>query len=227
MPDAAPPLALHAVRAVIFDLDGVVIDSEPLYEEAERRLFAAFGLDVPASVLQDIKGVTAREAFAYVLHRHGRDGVTVADLIAYKDRVFRDILQAVQPVPGAPAFIRQAADRYGRVGLTTSSPPATQQLAFDRFDLHACFDVVVTDRDVTRTKPDPEPYRITVARLGVPAAACLVVEDSTNGVRAAVGAGCLVAGLTTTFPAAALRAAGAHLVVDGFAALTRALGWGP
>jgi HAD superfamily hydrolase (TIGR01509 family) len=219
------PPRIPPPEAVIFDLDGVLIDSEPLHEEAERIVFAAHGFEVPPSVFREIKGRTTREAFAHLLRACAADGLDMDALIAEKRRLFLDLLRSVRPIPGALAFVRRAAERCERLGLTTSSDPATLRLAFDTFALHPYFDAVVTAADVTRAKPDPEPYRLTTERLGARPAQTLVIEDSTNGVRSAVAAGCRVAGLTSSFDAEALRTAGAHLTVASFDELARRLGW--
>ncbi|WP_457652748.1 HAD family hydrolase [Rhodocaloribacter sp.] len=218
-----PPLP--PPEAVVFDLDGVLIDSEPLHEEAERIVFAARGLEVPPSVFREIKGRTTREAFAHLFRACDADGLDVDALIEEKRRLFLDLLRDVRPIPGALAFVRKAAGRGLPLGLTTSSDPATLRMAFDAFALDPFFDAVVTAADVTRAKPDPEPYRLTTERLGARPARTLVIEDSTNGVRSAARAGCRVAGLTTSFDAEALREAGAHLTVASFDELARRLGW--
>ncbi len=221
----APNSDFPAPEAVIFDLDGVLIDSEPLHEEAERLVFAAHGLELPPSAFREIKGRTTREAFAHLFRVCGADGLDMDAMIEEKRRLFLDLLRDVRPIPGALAFVREAAGRGLPLGLTTSSDTATLRTAFDAFALEPFFDAVVTAADVTRAKPDPEPYVLTTERLGADPARTLVIEDSANGVRAAVGAGCLVAGLTTSFDAETLREAGAHLITPSFDDLARRLGW--
>jgi HAD superfamily hydrolase (TIGR01509 family) len=102
-----------------------------------------------------------------------------------------------------------------KVGLSTSSSPASQQHAFARFNLDQYFDAVVTAADVKQGKPHPEAYLVAAQRLGLRPAHCLVVEDSDNGVKAARAAGCKVVAVTNTFSVKALREAGAHEVVEG------------
>ena len=107
------------------------------------------------------------------------DHVNVADLIVLKNRIYGDLLDRLQPVNGALAFIERLAHGGIVLGLTTSSLPENQRRAFDKFDLHRYFDAVVTAADVTHAKPHPEPYVTTAQRLGVTPARCLVIEDST------------------------------------------------
>jgi HAD superfamily hydrolase (TIGR01509 family) len=211
--------------AVIFDMDGVVIDSEPLHEEANQSVFKRYGFDLPRPLLMEIKGMVGLPAIDYLIRACRADGRLDGQAVLDEIRQAGEALMVdVEPVTGALAFIRQVRRRVPKVGLTTSARRAAQQLVFGKFDLQPYFDAVVAAEDVQRSKPDPQPYLYTAARLGVEPTACLVIEDSVNGVRSAVGAGCAVAGLTTSFGAAALTEAGAHLTVDGFEALARRLG---
>lgn len=212
------------LEAVIFDLDGVLIDSEPLHAEAKRRVFAHYGIEVPESIYDEFKGRTDREVLEHAAEHYADDSVSIDDLVARKREAFWDLLDDLEPVAGAEAFVRGAAARR-RVALCTSASQITRERAFDPLGWEAYFDVVVTAADVTRSKPNPQPYRLTAQKLGVPPERCLVIEDSLSGVRSAVGAGCRVAALTTSMPADRLREAGAHLVADSFDDLAERLGW--
>lgn len=216
-------LSATGLRAVVFDLDGVVVDSEPLHDRAQRIVFDRYGLAVPEALMPSFRGMVERDVFARIVRDFAPAPMDVAALVEAKNAAYRGLIDEMELVPGFDAFLRAAAARYA-VALTTSSVRADQERAFARFGLGALFDVVVTAEDVARPKPDPEPYRVTAARLGLAPAACLVVEDSVNGVRSAAGAGCRVAGLTTSFDAATLRAAGAHVTVGTYADLARHLG---
>lgn len=213
------------LKAIIFDLDGVIIDSEALHEEAGRMAMSRYALDATSLDFDAFKGKTEQDVFEYVVEANDVNHVSVADLIALKQRLYGDLLDRLLPVQGALAFIERLAQAGFALGLTTSSLPENQQRAFDKFDLHRYFDTVVTAADVTHAKPHPEPYLTTAQRLGVAPAHCLVVEDSTHGVRSARRAGCRVAGLTTTFGKEALAEAGAEVVVDGFDELALHLQW--
>ena len=211
------------LKAIIFDLDGVIIDSEALHEEAARMAMSRYALDAASLDFDAFKGNTEQDVFEYVVEANDADHVSAADLIALKQRLYGDLLDRLQPVSGALAFIERLARVGVALGLTTSSLPENQQRAFDKFDLYRYFDAVVTAADVTHAKPHPEPYLTTAQRLGVAPAYCLVIEDSTHGVRSARRAGCRVAGLTTTFGKVALAEAGAEVVVDRYDELARHL----
>jgi beta-phosphoglucomutase-like phosphatase (HAD superfamily) len=116
--------------------------------------------------------------------------------------------------------------RFSALALTTSATRRDQEQIFQRFNLGRWFDAVVTAEDIRRAKPDPEPYLKTAAKVGLDPSLCLVVEDSTHGIRAAKRAGCWAVGLTTAFTAEELRRAGADAVVDSFAELAALLDLG-
>ena len=215
---------MEKIEAVLLDMDGVVIDSEPLHEEAQRIIFRELDLPVPESMFPSFKGLTEKLVFEKIVAEFGGSGRSVDELIELKEQTYRALLKDLQLIPGALAFIERA-HRLFRLALTTSSMRQDQRIAFDRFDLDPYFEAVVTAEDITRSKPHPEPYLVTAARLGVDPGVCLVVEDSLNGVRSGVAAGCIVAGLTTSFPADRLSSAGAVLTVNTFDELSTHLGF--
>lgn len=211
-------------KAVIFDMDGVIIDSEPLHEEAKRRAFAKYGLVVPEEVYQQFKGKTDWDVLLYAAETYGDGSIDVRALIADKQAAYAILVDELQLIPGARAFIQSLADQGVPLALTTSATQRNQHRAFDKFNLHAYFPIIVTADDITHAKPHPQPYLRTVEKLGLAAKACLVIEDSYNGVRSAIAAGCVVVGITTSFEEPKLKEAGAHYVVDTFPQLEAMIG---
>lgn len=209
--------------ALLFDLDGVIIDSEPLHNDAVAAALRAHGVELPASIFDEFMGIPDEVILAAVSQRYLGGRVSMPVLLAEKQRVFLQIEGQLQPIAGALAFIRHARPQYCGFALATSSLRHNQQLAFDRFDLNSYFDAVVTAEDVQNTKPHPEPYLRAAEQLGIPAASCLVIEDSLNGVRAGREAGCAVLGLTTSYTAAELEAAGATYVCTSYEEIARLL----
>lgn len=207
---------LSGVRAVILDMDGVIVDSEPLHEAAQDVVFAEYALDIPFDEYARFKGRPERDVFQYVLDRYDvTRSIDLEAIIARKHHEYRARLSSVQPVAGAMAFIQSLAGRIP-LALTTSSAVTDQQMVFELLQLGTYFDAVITADDVTQAKPHPEPYLRTLSQLGANASETLVIEDSLLGVESALGAGCVVAGLVGTFPADALAAAGAHFVISSF-----------
>ena len=208
---------MNNIHAILFDLDGVIVDSEAMHNDAVAAAVAAHGVSLPAALFDEFMGIPDEVLLEHINRVHLGGRFTVAALLAEKQVAYLAVADRLQAIPGALAFIRTARPHFRAFGLATSSLRSNQQLAFDRFDLHRYFDVVMTAEDVTRTKPDPAPYQQAAARLGLPPEACVVVEDSVNGILSGKGAGCQVLGLTTTYPAAQLAAAGADTVCTSFA----------
>lgn len=204
-------------------MDGVVIDSEPIHEEAQRIVFREHELAVPESEFPAFKGMTERKVFERIMEKYGTDVHDIEVLIDAKETTFRALLADLEPIPGALDFIRRASRSF-RLALTTSSARINQEIAFRKFELAPYFEAVVTAEDIVYPKPHPQPYLTTAGRLGIDPRHCLVVEDSIHGVRSARAAGCQVAGMTTSFDRDRLLEAGADFVVDTYDELAEYVG---
>ena len=207
---------MQNIRGIILDLDGVVVDTEALHLEATEIVFARYDLRLPDGGPAAYVGRTDRDIFTEVVQAHGDRSLSVDELLLVKHEVYGSITDRMRPVHGAMEFVRAVAASSLGLALATSSIKLNQTRAFERFNLAPFFDAVVTADDVSRTKPDPEPYLLAASRLSLEPAECLVVEDSFNGVRSASQAGCYVVGLTTSFEADRLTEAGADLAYDSF-----------
>jgi HAD superfamily hydrolase (TIGR01509 family) len=216
---------LQSIQTIIFDMDGVIVDSEPLHARAGELALATYGIDAPMQGLQQqFKGMTDHALFAAIVQQSSQlDPSWVDRLIAAKAEAFYRLLDQIPLVPEVMDFLPWARQRYTKLGLATSATPQDQGWIFTQFQLHAWFDVVVTAADIQKAKPDPDPYLTAASRLGIDPPYCLVIEDSLNGIRSAKAAGCRAVGLTTSFGSDALYQAGADLVVQGFRELMHLL----
>jgi len=214
-------------RALIFDLDGVIVDTEPLHARAKLLAFERHGIRAPAGFFDEFTGRSDRDVAEQAVRRHGDGSVTAEALLEAKHAFFAELRGEMTAVPGALDVLRRARARYEKLALATSATRENQRYACARFDLGGLFDVVVTAEDVRKTKPDPEPYLVTVERLALAAAECLVIEDSLNGIVSAKAAGCAVAGITTSFPATELARWAPDWIVESFPALALRLGLEP
>lgn len=215
---------LNQIDGVIFDLDGVIVDSEALHNESIKAAALQHGLALTDDFFATFMGQPDETILAHLSSRYLRGAVSPEQLMDEKQVIYRDLAGQLAAIPGAVEFIHLVRAAGMPIGLATSSTLENQRLAFDRFHLHGYFDVVVTVEDVALPKPAPEPYALAAARLQIAPAACLVIEDSLNGVRAGKGAGCYVVGLTTSYPASALQSAGADRVYGSYAEIAHALG---
>jgi mannitol-1-/sugar-/sorbitol-6-phosphatase len=209
--DPDDPLFSRSFDAVLFDLDGTLVDSTASVVRSWRRFAEHYG--VSAEALHENHGQPARTLIAKLLP----DGLAAEGLARITDLEVTDAVD-LPPVRGARAFFDAVPP--GRRAIVTSGTRvlATARLAAAGFTPPEVF---VTADDVTRGKPDPEPFLTAAARLGVDPARCLVVEDAAAGIAAARAAGCGVLAVTGTVTADELPA---DLVVDGLDAVAVSVG---
>jgi len=211
----------RAFDAVIFDMDGVLCDSEPFIAAAAAEMLRRrYGITVARADFLPFVGAGEDR---FISGAAGRHGVTV-DLAIDKPLTYEIYLELIrgslEPIAGARAFLAVARAAGLRLALATSSdrPKLDGNLAAIGIP-ESTFDVLVSAEHVTHKKPHPETFLRAVERLGLPASRCLVVEDARNGVQAARAAGCPVLGITSSQPAALLLAEGALAVAPDFTAL--------
>jgi HAD superfamily hydrolase (TIGR01509 family) len=202
-------------KGVLFDVDGVLVDSEPFIAEAAVRMFA------------ELYGVAVRvEDFApFIGTGEGRylGGVAearslVIDIEAAKARTYELYFEVIRgrlrPVPGAVELVRALRAAGIRTSTATSADKVKLDANLREIGLRETdFDAIVTGLDVERKKPFPDIYLEAARRLGLDISECLVIEDAPEGLRAGVSAGARCIGLSTTFSSAILAAAGASLVL--------------
>lgn len=186
-------------KAVLFDFDGVLADTEGSYTDFWTDIDNLYPTGVP-DFAQAIKGS--------VLERILTDNFPAPEVRADIRRRL-EIFEQSMPIrlfDGALQLLNKLRTKHIPVAIVTSSPPEKMQRAFESNPgLRQAVDVLITDADVTKGKPNPQCYLLGAARLGIPAKSCAVVEDSINGLRAARAANaCCVIALATTNPADAV-----------------------
>src|SRR4051812_39095358 len=117
-------------RALIFDLDGVIIDTEPMHKAAKRAAFAKCGLDVPEPLFDDFRGRSDQDMAQHVVKEFGPQGLTWAEVLDLKHQVFATLEHAMEPVPGVLDFIRNARSRFEKLAVATSATERNQVYAF-------------------------------------------------------------------------------------------------
>jgi HAD superfamily hydrolase (TIGR01509 family) len=198
-------------------MDGVVVDSEPIHAQALAAACHQLGLRAD-SELPDYRGRIEPFVAADILARNAPTTVTPAQFIACKQDAYERIAaQRLKPMAGAEDFLLWCSHRRYRLGLVTSGLRVNAEMVLRRFGLDHWFEVVVTGDDVTEGKPHPEPYHKAAARLGIAPAACVVIEDSLNGVLSGKAAGCFTVALATTFSRQELTGVHPDLIIGGFA----------
>jgi HAD superfamily hydrolase (TIGR01509 family) len=186
------------LKAVFWDNDGVLVDTEELYFESTRAVLARAGFALTAERYVDLSLRRGRSAFELV--RDALDAQAIQELRSARNALYAERLAAGVPVlDGVEAVL---AALHGRVsmGVVTSSNPEHFELIHRSTGLLRYFDFVLTNRDYERSKPDPAPYLAALARSGLGPDECIAIEDSERGLAAARAAGlrCVVAprGLT-------------------------------
>jgi HAD superfamily hydrolase (TIGR01509 family) len=207
-------------KALIFDMDGVLVDSEPLHKRAKEMAFREAGIHFPESTYESYKGRPDATMFHEVLA--GKSVEDIAELLHRKHQWFEKIEHELQPIPGAAEFVNWAAERY-RLALATSATPRNRAAALHTLGIAECFESLVDTARFQRPKPDPEIFQVAMRDLKLDSADCWIIEDSLPGVRAGKAAGCVTVAITTTFDAASLSAAGAEMVVNSFKELRSAM----
>lgn len=207
-------------RAVVFDVDGVLVQSMHRHCEAHRRVFARRGVVVDERRVYLSEGKNTREVVALLCEAHGVPASEVDVIVDEKQREF-EALGVAAPYPGAVEAVE--ALRAAGVRVALASGTSRRNLERHLADVLPLFEAAVTAEDVRRTKPDPEPYLAALARLGVAPADAVVVENAPLGVRAARAAGARVVAVTTTLPARDLEPEGPDLIVADVAEAVRAI----
>ncbi len=207
------------MKAVIFDLDGVVVYTDAYHTEGWRRLAEDERWKFDDSLGDKVRGVSRLAALQVILDHNGIDFPEdrKREMADRKNEYYKAMLQNVDEtalVPGALPFIRAIRERGIRTALGSGSANAGTVL--EVLGISDLFDVIVTGTDITRSKPDPQIFLISAERLGEDPRECVVFEDAVSGVQAANSAGMLSVGFG---PTPGLDTAGADLLVPDFATL--------
>lgn len=203
------------LTAIIFDMDGVLIDSEPAHKLAKERAFARFGITLPEAIYDQYKGSTDETVMNEVVPTIPGFNVDAQEMLRLKHQEFEALEHLALPIDGAKEFVNWAKTKF-RIALATSATPRNRQAALSLLGLTDSFHYIVDASGFSRPKPDPEIFQIALRGLKADPAQCIVIEDSLNGVLAGKAAGCRVVAVSTSFTEELLRSKGADHVVHNF-----------
>lgn len=195
--------------AIILDMDGVVLASPPMHLLTWQQTLAPLGVELTASDLFPLEGVPTERTAQLLTERLQGQACSEREarrLAATKRALFRQMFTPTF-VPGIVPLLHDLRGRGFRLGLVTGSARSVVNESLAPTGVAEFFDIVVTGDEVTRGKPDPEPYLTAAKRLGLPPSACLVVENAPLGIQSARAAGMNCVALETTLPAGQLAAA--------------------
>lgn len=188
------------LKAVIFDMDGVIADTNPHHQIAWRKYYEQHGRTL--SDAEFVEYVSGKHNSAILGHLFPDQSIDMADfdrLAREKEALFRELYAPdIVAVPGLVNFLKMLKAHGIKTAVGTSAPVENLDFVMDALELRPFFDVLLHEKLVTRPKPDPEIYQKAMAMLGVTPEESIVFEDSMTGVKAGRAAGARVIGVATT-----------------------------
>jgi HAD superfamily hydrolase (TIGR01509 family) len=182
-------------RAVIFDLDGVLADSEPWWNQIDKKLLGEYGVAYRGEYHREVLGVSYRLAVEFYKKAFGLSAPT-EELMHRRGEIAAEFFaNHVGLFPSTRRTLEKLRQMNLRLAVATSSVSASARPFLDRHELTGFFDVIVTGDEIERGKPAPDIYLRAAEKLGVPANACLVIEDALSGIAAGKAAGMRVAAI--------------------------------
>jgi beta-phosphoglucomutase len=176
---------IKGLKAVIFDLDGVVVNSMPFHAKAWQDTFRKFGMRVTKKEIYLREGEKWDKTFFDIMRKKGKRVTQKIkdEVFSYREKVFND-MPKIRPFKEAPPLLRRLKRSGLRLGLVTGTPRAEIREMLPS-PLYRLFDVIVPSDEVRRGKPHPEPFRKALKRLGAKPEEAVVIENAPNGIRAA------------------------------------------
>jgi len=203
-------------RAVVFDLDGLMFNTEELYAEVGGELLRRRGCRMTPELLDQMMGRPSGVALQIMIDTHQLKA-TVQELLAETDELFPEILRTrLEPMPGLLDLLATLEQRGLPKGIATSSRRSFVDRVLGQFGFAPRFDPILTSENITHGKPHPEIYLLAAQRLNIAPGEMLVLEDSANGCRAAVASGAI----TVAVPSGHSQRhdfSGAHLIAQTLA----------
>ncbi len=177
------------IKAVIFDFDGVIVDTPKISFLAWKESFKRAGIDFTREEYLKYQGIRSQDKIPIILKSHGKYTKELSDeLLKYREGLKRSILKMVSKedieIPGAIDFLKSLKNKKLKLALITSSLRDTASVLLEKMDIKKCFDITIFGDDVMKGKPDPEIFLTAAKKLGVKPDKCLVFEDVVNGVKA-------------------------------------------
>lgn len=201
---------MNAMFGLVFDMDGVLVDSVEPHWRSWQRLAHELGRELTEEAFRQTFGRQNRDIVPLLFGHH--DAESLRRLGDRKEELYRDLIRdRIPAMDGAVDLVAACHDAGFALAIGSSGPPENISLVLQGLRIERYFKSVITSEQVTRGKPDPQMFQLAVAGVGVPADRCAVIEDAPAGVEAALAAGTTAIALAGTHPRAQLAAA--HQVV--------------
>ncbi len=205
------------IRGVIFDMDGVITDNNSYHEKAWAEFCLAYGRRLtPEEVHNYIFGRLAGDTLEYIFKRKLTAG-EIDKYVAEKEKIYREIyVEHIKPVNGLIKFIIELKSNNYKLAIATSAPPGNVEFTFEHIPIKDYFEIVLDASSIKNGKPNPEIYKKAISLLDLKPSECLIFEDSLPGIRAAMGSGSRVIGLSTTHAKEYLEVEGPEKIIRDF-----------
>jgi len=179
-----------ALKAVIFDMDGVLIDSEKFWTQAELDVFSSYGVQVTEDLAAQTRYMTTQEVTEFWYERFPWENFDASDL---ENKVVTRVIEMIQnqdcTMSGVQEFIKNLKNKEYKIGLATNAPLRVAHVVLEKLQVRDLFDTVHSSEFETHGKPHPAVYLTSAKNLGVSPEHCIAIEDSHSGLKAAKGAG--------------------------------------
>lgn len=203
------------LRAVVFDMDGVLLDSEPLHHDVLNQVLATEGCALSFDEYRPYIGTTLEYTWSEVIRRFSLAGPIDRYILRYDEAILEGYRRHSIIAPGVRALLDLLTERGLRRAVASSSRTSWVETALETLGIRSDFELIVTGDMITHSKPDPEIYLLAAQQLQVDPSTCLAVEDSPKGAASASTAGMTVIGVRTDYTA--------HLPLEGASVVLNSL----
>lgn len=197
------------IKAIIFDMDGVISDTLSLHAESESRVLLEYGIKIsPQEIIQEFNAVPDKEMFKKIFEKNNKE-LNFDKIADEKWQMFQRLAKddGIKIIPGSLKLIGLLLKNDFVLGLASSSPQRIIDLILGTFDIRKKFKTVTCTEEVKHGKPSPDIYLLTAKRLKIDPEYCLVIEDAVRGIQAAKAAGMKCIAITTTHKRDELKSA--------------------
>lgn len=203
------------LSAILFDLDGTVVDSDPIHYQVWEEILKGFDITIDDKFYKTrISGKINPEIVKDILPQLTPD--QGEKLAAAKEVIFRQLAENLQPLAGFAELIAWTQKHGLKRGLVTNAPRLNADFMLDTLGIREVFHTIVLAHDCVAGKPSPIPYQVALQNLGITPDEAIALEDSPSGIRAAVAAGITTVGITTTHTAPALKELSTFIQIPDF-----------